>query len=673
MSKITRTGLALMSVLFFASSFGTYAAQPHQDASGAVTGTLQKMIVENGSVTLNLDLNGLNGSNDLITRPVTLQFAAGTNSFLPILVLNDQLRGLDPGSIALIPQGRPVSLLPPLLAASLKQLVVEKRPSDAAFDLAVRDSKTGLIFFDIEGNQYDYDPHSTLLSITGGNLLVSKELAHALGRPSDAGTMVGKISIGATMQPIEIRQLVNGQTKSVTMPPLRDAASGETPALLPGPDVIVGDMPNMGQFGSAGTQVGLAVATTSCNNGTEPLHWFAMPQTDHPVIPQNFYRLSGGDTNNERFEQIGQSSCKHAFLALENNACGFGCNTSGCTTGSNLCPGCSDPYSASLNSGPNLGSRAWINPFTGSYPSNSNDHSGHAHDGVSHRIIVEADDLNTTLNQGATYFAEAQYVTPHEYSWCQTHPGECNMLNNASYRQFSVSGGPTNFTFSGVGSTVRMKAAISAWADTGAAVSQIEPDPGNDGIWFMGCKVTNPAKGVWHYEYALYNQNLDRAIQSFRVPLLAGVNISNMEFHAPPQHPGWANNGTQNNQGYSSAPWDATQDASSITWSTETFVRNQNANAIRWGTLYNFRFDADQPPQSANATVGFFKTGSPITVAIQAPSGSATPTPTPTPTPTATPTATATPSATPTATPRPNPTPRSSPPPRPRPTAAPRP
>ena len=48
---------------------------------------------------------------------------------------------------------------------------------------------------------------------------------------------------------------------------------------------------------------------------------------------------------------------------------------------------------------------------------------------------------------------------------------------------------------------------------------------------------------------------------------------------------------------------------------------NQNANAIRFGTLYNFRFDADQPPQAANATVGFFKTGSPMMVAIQAPAG----------------------------------------------------
>ena len=83
------------------------------------------------------------------------------------------------------------------------------------------------------------------------------------------------------------------------------------------------------------------------------------------------------------------------------------------------------------------------------------------------------------------------------------------MYNNASYRQFNVTGGPTNFTFSGVGSTVRMQPAIMAW--TGATVNQVEPDPGNDGLWFMGYKVTNPSPGVYHYEYALYNENLDRA------------------------------------------------------------------------------------------------------------------------------------------------------------------
>jgi hypothetical protein len=660
MSQITRTGFALMSALLFANISGTYAAQPKQNTPGALTGTLQKMIVENGSVTLNLDLNGLNGSDDLTTRPITLQFATATNSFLPILVLNGELRGPEPGSIALVPQTRPNQLLPAVLATSLKQLVVEKLSPGAAFDLAVRDVRTGLRFFNVEGHHYDYDAKTQSLNIQGGRLLISDEFAKALGRPSDAGANVGRISIGGALQPIEVQRVVNGEIKSVVMPSLHQPLPGTTP----GPDVIVGDLPDMEQFGSAGTQVGLAIATTSCNAGTEDLDWFALPQTDHPVIPQNLYRMSGGVINDERFEQIGQSWLKHAFTALTQDACGFGCNGVG---GPHLGSGCSDPYSASLNGGQTgIGSRAWVNPFTGAFPSTANDHSGHAHDGVSHRVRVEIDDLNQTLNQGAAYFAEGQYVTPHEYTWCQSNPGECNMYNNVSYRQFSVTG-TTSFSFSPVSATVWRKPAISAWADTGASMNQIEPDPGTDGIWFMAYKVTNPSPEVWHYEYALYNENLDRAIQSFSVPLGPGANISNIGFHAPPQEPGWPNDGTFNNQGYSSAPWTVTQAPDSITWNTETFAQNQNANAIRWGTLYNFRFDADQPPQNADATVGYFKTGSPMMVAIQAPAGGATPTPTPTPT------ATATPSTTPTATPRPTPTPRSQPTARPRPTAPPRP
>jgi hypothetical protein len=733
MSKITLTCFVLLLLLFFGNSSENYAAasanqpsheatasraataakaQSKQKTSGAPTGTFQKMIAENGSVTINLDLNRLNGIRSIGARPVTMRFDAAANSFFTILVFNDLLRGPEPGSMALSPSaGRNAAGygLPMPLRASLSKLVVEKLPSEAAFDLAVRDGTTGFTFFNIEGHQYDYDSNAQSLSITGGNLLVSEEFANALGRPSDAGAIVGKISIGTALQPIEIDQVVNGELRSMMMPALRQPAVGTQP----GPDVIVGNLPEMAQYGHAGTQVGLAVGTDSCNRGTENADWFALPNNDHPVVPQNMYRMSSAANNNDRFEQIGQSWLKHTFAAASSNTCGFGCNGVG---GDHLGSGCSDLYSSGLNAGQTgLGSRAWVNPFSGSFPSGNvvDNHSGHNHDGVSHRIRVEVSDLDTTLNSGAIYFVEGQYVTPHEYTWCQSHPGQCNMYNNVSYRQFTVNGGPTNFTFSPVGSTMQMQPAIMAW--TGATVSQAEPDPGNDGIWFMGYKVTNPSTGVWHYEYAVYNENLDRGIQSFSVPFGPGVNISNIDFHAPPQEPAWANDGTFNNQGYSSTPWNVTQDANSITWNTETFAQNQNANAIRWGTLYNFRFDADQPPQAASATAGFFKTGSPMMVAIQAPMGGGTPSPTPTaspsptatatatptstPTPTstatftptatatatatptstptatvtATPTATATATSTPTSTPRPTPTPRSSPPRRPRPTPAPRP
>jgi len=646
--------------------------QKSPDNPNEATGILQKMIVESGTATMELDLNRLNGISVAPQKQDQMRFDIATDSFFSVLIFNDILRGPEPGSMALIPveaavpaAGASVSQatrLPLQLGASFKQLTIEKLPSGEQFDLAVRDAKTGFVFFNIEGHQYDYDAGAQLLTINGGRLTMSRDFANALGRPSDVGGVVGKISIGTAMQPVEINELANGELKAVTMPPLHGAAGVQAPTATHGPDVIVGDLPNLQQFGSVGTQVGLAVATTSCNNGDQPLDWFQLPDTDHPVIPQNLYRMAGGTENTERFEQIGQSWLKHAFFALEDTVCST-CNTNNCQTGSHLCPGCSDPYSANLNGDQNqIGSRAWVNPFTGNFPSTANEHGGHSHNGVSHRILVEVDDLNTTLNQGASYFAEAQYVTPHEYAWCQTHPTECNMFNNASYRKYNVSG-TTNFSFNPDGDTARMQPAIRAW--TGATVNRIEPDPGNDGIWFMGYKVTNPSAGVWHYEYALFNENLDRAIQSFSVPLGPGVNISNVGFHAPPQHPGWANDGTFNSQGYSSTPWTPTQTANSLTWNCETFAQNQNANAIRWGTLYNFRFDADQPPQATSAAVDFFKTGSPMTVAIQAPVQGGTPTPTPTPT--------VTPTPTPTATPRPTPTPRGNPVPRTRPTPAPRP
>ena len=78
----------------------------------------------------------------------------------------------------------------------------------------MRDGNTGFTFFNIEGHQYDYDPAAQSLTITGGRLLISKEFANALGRPSDAGAVVGKISIGAAMQPIEITQLANGRASN---------------------------------------------------------------------------------------------------------------------------------------------------------------------------------------------------------------------------------------------------------------------------------------------------------------------------------------------------------------------------------------------------------------------------------------------------------------------------
>ena len=296
-----------------------------------------------------------------------MQFTVAANSFFPILVFNDLLRGPEPGSMALIPAGLNASgySLPASLRASLKQLVIQKLPSGEGFDFAVRDGKTGFTFFNIDGGQYDYDANAQLLSITGGRLLVSKEFAESLGRPSDAGAVAGEISIGATMQPIETMQLdQNGDVKSARLPALNQPGVGT----VPGPDVIIGELIGLQQLtsGAVNGRVGISLGTDACNKGTIDVDWFALPSSDHPFIPQNLYRMSGGADNTERFEQLGQSWGKHAFTAASSNTCGFGCNGVG---GPHLGSGCSDAYGAGLNgSQTGIGSRAWVSPFTGSFP-----------------------------------------------------------------------------------------------------------------------------------------------------------------------------------------------------------------------------------------------------------------------------------------------------------------
>ena len=355
----------------FGATSGVSLAQDSEKTVEKQTGTQETMIVASGTVAMDLNLSRLNGSG-AGSKTETLRFQAEPNSFLQIVVFNNELRGPKPGSMALIPGSS--ANLPAALKASFNQLVLEKTDS-GQFEFVIRDAKTGFTFFDIEGHSYDYNAASHSLQITDGRLLISEGFAKNMGRPADAGAVVGGISIAANMRPIEVKKIVNGEVDSAVMPALDSPDVGT----VPGPDVIVGDLQSVAQGGSAGSLLASGWERPHAITGAVDLDWFQLSNTDHPVIPQNLYRMSGGAGNNERFEQIGQSWLKHAFTALTQNICGFGCNGVG---GSHLGSGCSDPYDASLNySQSGLGSRAWVNPFTGVFPSTaaSQSHRPHAH------------------------------------------------------------------------------------------------------------------------------------------------------------------------------------------------------------------------------------------------------------------------------------------------------
>src|SRR5438552_868517 len=159
MPRITATGLLLPLFLLFAppevTSNNSAARTQTIPGSHGHTGTLQKMIVETGTVTMDLDLDRLKADGSLAAKAERLRFTVAANSFFSILVFNDLLRGPEAGSMALVLQN--VTALPSTLGASTNQLVVEKLPAVEQFDLAVRDAKTGFTFFNVEGHQYDYD------------------------------------------------------------------------------------------------------------------------------------------------------------------------------------------------------------------------------------------------------------------------------------------------------------------------------------------------------------------------------------------------------------------------------------------------------------------------------------------------------------------------------------
>src|ERR1700751_5421155 len=108
MTKMTFSGFMLVLVLLCfspgASPLNSVGATKTNPGGEGESGTLQKMIVENGTVTINLDLNRLNGISPASQNLESLQFAIATNSFFPILVFNDLLRGPEPGSITLLPK-----------------------------------------------------------------------------------------------------------------------------------------------------------------------------------------------------------------------------------------------------------------------------------------------------------------------------------------------------------------------------------------------------------------------------------------------------------------------------------------------------------------------------------------------------------------------------------------
>ncbi len=385
----------------------------------------------------------------------------------------------------------------------------------------------------------------------------------------------------------------------------------------PGADVITGDVTGVSKYGVVNVGgvnwTGYAFGTTSCNIGTvgsAPEPWVASTN-QHPLIAQNMYRLKSVN-GSPRFEQIGASWVKHAWLAVNNGICGT-CNGQ---TGSVLGVGCSDPYGSGLNGDQaDLGPRSEANPYTGAFPYPYLTAFNGTGNAIFKRVQVKNDDLDPALNSGALYFGEGHYISNNEATLG-------NGFNNASYRRMTVGAFSSGWTISFTNSTQREKPGIVAWKDTDPTVTLQQIFIPGEGLVYVAGQATDLGNGTWHYEYAVYNHNSHRSIGAFSVPVNSSVNITNIGFKDVDYHSG---------EPFSPTDWPGVEGVSDVSWATTpydpAFVPPANvpakqggyANAIRWGMLYNFRFDANSAPTTGTVTLGLWRPGTQNSVAATMP------------------------------------------------------
>ena len=422
-----------------------------------------------------------------------------------------------------------------------------------------------------------------------GSLVLTSDAAAQIGLPELADRVIGSLFVEL--------QLVD--TVDYAAPALGNEDAASALAMSTGADVIVGDLhaPSPSRRGVLGNISAFALGTTACSVGDMPIGWFAMT-SDSPVITSNIYRL-----RSNQFEQIGLSWMKYGFSVSSGNLCNplVPCVPMGAGM---LPPGCSDVYSISTNAFQlNLGARSTINPVTGvyDYPLMQTPVSTT----IERLLQVHRDDLEPDLNAGARYFVEGHYITPDDAA-------SGNQNNNASYREVSVIENPANtyaLIYTAGGATRREMPGVLAWQEADPAVGITYIDVSGDRRFILGFRVIYLGNGQWQYEYALQNLNSDRGGQSFIVPLPDLVTVSNIGFHDVADHSGVP---------FDTTDWTHTLDAVSVSWATATEVINPDANALRWGSLYNFRFTTDSPPQAGDITLGLFKTGNPASVAAAA-------------------------------------------------------
>jgi len=367
---------------------------------------------------------------------------------------------------------------------------------------------------------------------------------------------------------------------SIGLAPDADAQSNQ----IPGTDVALGLLDDINAVGRTGTFPnglnGAAMSTTSCNFGSVPVPWFNPMDEDHPFIA---FLVTREDEDGRLVQISDRTAVKHGFFALSNNQCNIGCQPFG-QFGDYLGVGCSDTYGISTNADKYyLGPADEIDPWLGEWdafcsffdvgvnnaPCNGQRTFSQSQASglgpVGTRINLRDQDLIDTSGT-AKFHYQAQYVVRGEPVAVRD--------NNLGWKPMTANWTGNSWDLDEINSSFTWGSILDSWTDATVTSGTNGTD---DGMVYVGAKVTGPRAGVWTYDYAFHNRDNSGGIAEVRIPFC-------------PSNP-------PTDFGFRDIDDDPLNDWTPAIVGNELVFTAPAGNALAWNTIYNLWFECATPPE----------------------------------------------------------------------------
>lgn len=431
------------------------------------------------------------------------------------------------------------------------------------------------------------DKNKQILNLENMDVIVSDVLAKLIGNHQLAGLTVGQAHVYSNLTlPLD---------GYVDISQLKGSTCAERPK-WPGPgindpkaDVALIEMSAQQQRSLGNGSVVITPSARLKNVGgldDADVTWYSKfsgvfdpyDNAQHPFLIWNMYREIDG-----RFEQIGVSGVKHAFLTI-NSFCTINCNDNHI-----LWAGCEDVYGTGNNdSGSALGPREEISAYDGTWEqqcsffdqdcNNSQDNSSNSTD--ENRMVVADADLGIS---GASYFVSSWYVVRDDI----------NIFNTMGYKAYNITGSSGNWSLAEVGGLVTGPASDQYVApntfdlNSGRASQRIIQ--AGEGHLTVAVKVIDLGAGQYRYNYMIENHDYDPQVQTVELPLSDLASLTNFVFADTDEELG--------------NDWTFSRSNDTLT------LQAPADNEIDWGILYSFSFTTNSAPQAGSVTLTGLENG----------------------------------------------------------------